>query len=211
MLLPYDIFSNIIPFSDMKTIFNLYHTDKKLRELCLNDKFGKVLIRTSFHPYFNLNSKSNLLNQFLNDICDTEMLNKLQSKLASSLINKLTIIIINSIEDNVTDIQSDQFTTNKMLLHGSYNGKTTLIQLLRKLDIYIDVWQEENDDSKLFNIKKGNIISYKCIIKTDNPMTKFKFKNFVMIEDMIDLLWFDQDVLSSLLNFLLDGYRKSLV
>jgi len=87
MLIPYDIFSNVIPFSDMKTIFNLYRTDKGLRELCLNDNFGKVLIKMRHHEYFNLNAKSRSLDNFLTELTDLEMLDKLQLKLSSSLVD----------------------------------------------------------------------------------------------------------------------------
>jgi len=107
MFIPYDIFTNVIEVCDKKTIFNLYRTDKKLRELCLNDKFVKILIKMSNDQYFDLDTKSDLLNKFLNDICDTEMLNKLQLKLATSLTEKLIIIIINSIKDNLNDIESN--------------------------------------------------------------------------------------------------------
>jgi len=55
------------------------------------------------------------------------------------------IISINSIEDNVIDIQSDRFTTNKILLHGYYNGKSGLMKLLGKLDINIDFYSGSLD------------------------------------------------------------------
>ena len=112
MFIPYDIFINNIIFVDIKTLYNLYHTDTKLQELCLNDKFGKMLFKMSSNRYFNLHAKSDLLNKFLNDIADPKMLSELQLKLASSLVDKLIIIVINSIEDNVKDIQLDQISKN---------------------------------------------------------------------------------------------------
>jgi hypothetical protein len=212
MLLPYDIFTNIIPFSDMKTIFNLYHTDRKLRELCLNDKFGNILIKTSNNKYFNLDVKSELLDKFLNDITNAEMLNKLQLKLATSLTNRLAIIVINSIEDDVKDIQSNEIYENKIILYGFNNGKSTLVDLLRKLNLKINRYYEEDDGDKLIHMDTGNTIDYKYIFKSNSPAVKFKFNNnFKHIVDMRNLLRSDKNVLSSLLNFLLDGYRKSLI
>ena len=218
MFIPYDVFSNIITLSDMKTIFNLYHTDRKLQELCLNNNFGKVLFKMSHNPYFNLHTKSNLLDKFLNDIADAEMLDKLQLKLANSLVDKITIIATNSIKDNVNDVLSDQITNNnKILFYGYNNGKSTLIDLLRKLELSIDFYceyhgKEKYDKNKLYDMITKNVIYCEHIIKTNTPITKFKFNCINNnITNMRNLLVSDQNTLSALLNFLLEGYRKSLV
>jgi len=216
MFLSYDIFTNVIVFSDKKTIFNLYRTDKKLRDLCLNDEFGKVLIKMSDKPYFNLDTKSDLLDNFLNDMTNAEMFNKLQLKLATSLIEKLIIIEIYSIRDNLNDIQFDQINTeNKNLFSGFTNGKATLIMLLRKLNLKIDYYRENiSSDNKdqLYHLMSGNNIECKCIFKNSSHSVEIKFNNNFKLEERTrDLLLSDQNVLSSLLNFLLDGYRKSLV
>jgi hypothetical protein len=114
--------------------------------------------------------------------------------------------------DNVNDIQLDKISNcNKILLHGFINGKSTLIDLLRKLNIYIDYYSENYNNNELFNIVTGNVINYKCIINTNNPMTKFKFIRINNINtDTRDLLVSDKNTLSALLNFLLDGYRKNI-
>jgi hypothetical protein len=213
MLLPYDIFTNIIPFSDMTTIFNLYHTDRKLRKLCLNDKFGKVLIETSNNKYFNLDAKSELSDKFPNDITNTEMFNKLQLKLAISLIEKLIIIEIYSIKASLNDIESDQINTdNKILFSGFTKGKSTLIMLLRKLNLKIDCYCENvfvRNRDQLYNLMSGKTMEFRYIFKSNNPSIEIKFNNnFNLKEKTRDLLLNDQNVLSSLLNFLLDGYRK---
>jgi hypothetical protein len=208
MLLPYDIFSNIISFSDMKTIFNLYRTDKKLREICLNDSFGKILIKTSNNKYFNLDAKSELLDKFLNTMIDADIFDRLQLTLSRSLSDKLTIIISNAIGDDVNDIQSNQISTSKILFYGCDAAASPLIGLLRLLNLSIDFYLETiYDDNSLYNIETKDEIYYHHIKESNDPIVKFGLKN--NLRALLDIRnSSQQNILPSLLNFLLDGYRK---
>ncbi len=84
-MLPYDVFNDIIKFSDMETLWQLYNTDQIIRKLCLRDPFMKVLVEFSTNPYFNLDAVSPILNVFLNDLGDQEMLKRLQLNFGAAL------------------------------------------------------------------------------------------------------------------------------
>lgn len=120
MLVPHDVFNDIIKHSDMKTLVQLCKTDQTIKQLC--GPFGKVLLEFSNNPYFKPDVKSDLLNDFLNDLTgnDNDMLKRLQLSFGACLIgkNKLKQIIV---------------------LEGDSNGKSTFLTLLRKLLGYLFV------------------------------------------------------------------------
>ena len=114
--LPHDVFNDIIKVSDVKTLLHLSKTDHIIKQLCLNDPFGKILLKFSKNPYFNPNVTSTVLNDFLNDLVgyDMEMLKRLQSSFGACLIGR-----------NV----SKQI----ILLNGNSNGKGTFLTLMNRL------------------------------------------------------------------------------
>ena len=116
MLLPHDVFTDMIKHADMKTLWQLSRTDKTIKQLCLNDPFGKVLLEFSRNPYFNLDIKSTRLDDFLNDLVghDMEMLKRLQTSFGACLIGKL-------------------FNKQIIVLDGDSNGKSTFLTLMNRV------------------------------------------------------------------------------
>lgn len=137
MLLPHDVFNDIIKFSDMKTLLKLYGTNHTIHQLVLNHPFSKVLLKFKTNPYFNLDATSTLLNDFLNDLVgnDIEMLKRLQTSFGACLIGK-------------------NISKQIIVLDGICNGKYTFRRLLQRLlgDLYVAGYLTANgNECKYYN------------------------------------------------------------
>ena len=161
-MLPYDIFNYIIINSDIQTVWQLYQTDKTIKQLC-NTPFCKVLVKFSSHEFFNLDAKSDLLDNFLNDITfnDKVLLRRLQLALGSCLVG-----------DNIL---------NKVIVFigNGDNGKSTLLSILSRLLGHLftkgDSQFLENDDYFDFDqtyMQDAHIVNFTDITKVNAGLLK---------------------------------------
>ncbi len=114
-MLSYDIFNHFIDQADFNTLINLCYVDKKIRQMCLQRPFTKVLLQFKFNEFYNPDTTSEALDSFLNDISgnDEMCLREIQlifgSFLSHNILNKI------------------------VLLSGWNNGKSTFLLLLHKI------------------------------------------------------------------------------
>lgn len=233
MLLPHDVFNDIIIHTDIQSFIQLYHTDQTIKQLCINYLFDKLLAFNN-HPHFNPNVTSPLLNDFLNDLVgnDVDMLKRLQLSFGACLLDK-------------------KFNKKIIVLCGSSNGKWTFTRLLSLLlghrfkygslrdtglykDAYIVNITEETsyennvlpilnqlDQENTFNIiyshnklilqddnifnKKLNIFNFKTVYVNNPVNINEKLRKPTMLSQLDN-----PSTLSALLNFLLQGCREVL-
>ncbi len=153
MFLPYDVFHHIIKFADMKTLLQLYNTDQTIRQLCLKDPFMKVLVEFSKNQYFNLDATSTVLNDFLNDLCDSDDLKRLQLSFGACLIGK-------------------NINKQIIVLDGSSNGKWTFKCLIGRLlgDLYVH--GDINSDNRIY--RDTYIVDFHILWQPFNLVAKLK-------------------------------------
>jgi len=225
MKIPYDVFNDIINVSDCSTIINLYYTDKTIKNLCLKHPFAKVLLNFSKNPYFDLNAKSDILDDFLNNLSgnDKDMLRDIQLTFGSCLSGK------NILGKNI-------------VLYGYNNGKTTFVKLIREIfgkfylcaptceyiekfrknEYIVNLRDPYGEVNNLMPNDKYTIILEDCPIiyvnsqfkhimfrtcYVSNPINLYhKKQNFYMVDILLQ-----PKNLSSLLNFLLIGCKDLLI
>lgn len=120
MMLPYDIFNHFIDHADFNTLINLCYVDKKIRQMCLQRPFTKVLLQFKFNEFYNPEVKSEVLDSFLNDISGNDEV----------FLREIQLIFGSFLSHNIL---------NKIVcLSGWCNGRTTFLSLLRKIlgDLY---------------------------------------------------------------------------
>ena len=57
MLLPYDIFNEIIKYADIVTLLHLYYSNTSIQKICLSHPFMSILLiykDKKFNPYTTL-------------------------------------------------------------------------------------------------------------------------------------------------------------
>ena len=235
-LIPHDVFNDIIKFSDIKTLWQLYNTDQTIKQLCLNNPFVKVLVEYSRNPYFNLGITSTILDNFLNDLVgnDVEMLKRLQLSFGACLIK-------------------GNINKKIIILEGSSNGKSTFLALLRILmgclyvtgslhlptkyykDVHIVSISEDSQNANVVPIlnqlcdedkftiyaHNANTLTLQNKPNFNNRLNIFEFKTIyvnrpngngkISIPNMLGgVLLADTNTLPALLNFLLEGCREVL-
>lgn len=135
-LIPHDVFNDMIKHADIKTLWQLSNTDKTIKQICMDNPFYKVLLKFSTNPYFNLDAKSTVLDNFLNDLVgnDIEMLKRLQTSFGACLMGK-------------------NISNQIIVLDGFSNGKSTFLELIGKLfgDMYMRGAGLSEEDSKYYN------------------------------------------------------------
>lgn len=120
MMLPYDIFNHIIDQADFNTLINLCYVDKKIRQMCLQRPFTKILLKFKFNEFYNPEAKSQALDSFLNDISGNDEV----------FLREIQLIFGSFLSHNIL---------NKIVcLSGWCNGRSTFLSLLRKIlgDLY---------------------------------------------------------------------------
>ena len=120
MMLPYDIFNHFIDHADFNTLINLCYVDKKIRQMCLQRPFTKVLLQFKFNEFYNPEVKSEVLDSFLNNISGNDEV----------FLREIQLIFGSFLSHNIL---------NKIVcLSGWCNGRTTFLSLLRKIlgDLY---------------------------------------------------------------------------
>lgn len=233
--MPYDIFNDIIKFSDMHTLWQLYNTDKIIRQLCLNDPFCKILVSFNTNPYFNLNATSAILNDFLNDLVGNE-LETLKLSFGELLIkNRGKIIMLTgSSNGKSTFLYLIKILLNNIFKNGCLSLPITYYKSGYILSISETTYEINNTCEKLKLLSKGFNIIYTnnditdvidisttlkadlldknlsiCGFKTKYLNMPYQANHKVRVPQMIDLLT-NKNVLSALLNFLLEGCRQCL-
>jgi hypothetical protein len=217
MSLVYDIFTTILQFADIHTAYQLSYVDKTLHQLSFKIK-PEISIIYKYKHIYNPNIKSDVLNEFLNDISgnDDEYL-KLIQKTFGSLLNNTKQIIY---------------------LTGGGNGKSTFMYLINKIFnlergyVAAEIQDLLYEPGKIFLIPEddniNNMHDTSKIQNTtifinnmefvDDHVTTIKFKTqyytmhgnnhvypLLKKRDLNMIEKFDDTVISAFFNFLLDG------
>jgi hypothetical protein len=227
MYLIYDIFTNILKFTDIHTEYQLCFVDKTLYRMCSKIHHLIPIIHNYSHVYRPY-VQSDILDGFLNDLSgnDDQYLSLIQTTFGS-LLNEKRII----------------------LLTGSHNGKSTFMYLIKRIfdvdkinDIEIEYTEYESGKIVLIDavenlyllpdriyLKNSTILInwltylddrlFIDRVKRDNHVITIQFKTrYISWGNNLgykSIIWnmstlFDNKAVSAFFNFLLDGYIKNI-
>lgn len=222
MSLIYDIFTNILQFTDIHTTYQLSYVDNKLKYICYKIKPHLSIIdkyKRIYKPYI----QSNVLNEFLNDLSgnDNEYMKLIQTTIGKLLSGKQIILLNGSCNGKLTfihlmkktfDLQNVCLTENIKY----YPGKILILQEPATINSIPDTISIKNNAILMYNDENMDKILIERLEK-NNTVTTITFKTRYVRYRIIDKLnrkdmdWhikdkFDNTVIYAFFNFLLAGF-----
>ena len=234
MILPYDIFNHIITHVNVKTLWHLSYTNKTIRNICNHYPFYKVLSKVSNNKYFNLNVKSDILDQFLNNITDgdKDLLKELQCTFGIYLsddekLNSIVYLYGNYYNINTIMCMIIEIFDHSMLNLDNYPicfkniiKKYKIVNISLDSDMYFVIKSLCHQFNDLYFPEINIIIPTSCTYDDKTVFNIFKqFKQFKLLRltgypiinmSQIPIGEITNDILSSFLNFLLQGCKDVL-